>query len=156
MGKSLNDYAAAHPLAENLAPEIVTTAEKSAAEYQEEQKKAEQLKKRILAQLEQGMEPEIILYTAFECIGLYSSDLEFANVGKGHLSRVYADLAQRSFIVDNAEIAAARLSDQQAEYNKRLRNGIARQLAGYKKIAQALGGVLDELDRLEDRTNSEN
>ena len=150
MGKSLADYAAANPMPEPPEREEMAAKAKTMQERQQERERAEQLKQSIIKQLEQGNDPQIILYTALECIGLYTNDPEYITAGQSMLDKVYADLAQQSFLQDNAAIAAERLEAQQAEYNKHLRNSINRQLSGYHRIEKALNDALTALNDMEE------
>lgn len=151
MGKSLKEYAA--EIAIDDFEQQETPAAKSYNEMRIDRERAEQLKQSVLTQLEQGKDPQIILYTALECIGLYSSDPGYIAAGQEYLSRVYADLAQLSFIRDNEAIAAERLEEMQAAYNKKLRNSINRQLYGYRRIERALNDALGVLNEMEQETD---
>ena len=155
MGKSLADYAAANPLPEqpNGEREAMAAAAKTMQERAAERETAEQLKQSVLNQLEQGNEPQIILYTALKCIGLLTNDPEYISTGTGLLDTVWADLAQQSFIQDNAAIAAERLETMQTEYNKKLRSSINRQLSGYRRIERALNEALTALNDMEPETD---
>lgn len=150
MGKSLADYAAANPMPEPPERESMAAAARTMQERQQDRETAEQLKQSIVKQLKQGNDPEIILYSALKCIGLLTNDPEYIASAQSMLDNVYADLAQQSFIQDNAAIAAARLEAQQAEYNRHLRNSINRQLAGYKRIERALNDTLAALNGIEE------
>ena len=152
MGKTLAEYAAANPMPGQPTGEreAMAAAAKTMQERAEERETAEQLKSGIMRQLEQGNAPHIILYTALKCIGLYSNDPEYTKAATGLLDAVYADLAQQSFIQDNAAIAAERLERQQAEFNKQLSSSLKRQLAKYRRIEKALTDALNEVSGIED------
>lgn len=151
MGKSLTEYAAANPLPNiDNERERMAAAAKTYQDRQQEREQAEQLKQSILNQLEQGNDPQIILYTALKCIGLLTADPEYITTGQSYLDSVYADLAQQSFIQDNAAIAAERLEKMQEEYNKKLRNSINRQLGQYRRIEKALNDALTALNDMEE------
>lgn len=157
MGKSLAEYAAERGRIEPPATEIETMKGIAAAakDRQQEAEDAAALKASIAEQIEQGQEPQYILYTAIKCIGLLTHDPAFTEAATGQLDAVYADLAQQSLFNDNAIIAGQRLQDKTQRYNEKLRTQINRQLAAYKGIADALTGALETLNRLE-RTAQEN
>lgn len=137
MGKSLAEYAAQHP--QQGAGDATEQAEnKSIAERREEWNAAEKLRESLLRQITAGQEPNIILYTALECIGLYSADKEWTEAAKTALDSIYADLAQQSFIIDNAEKERERLEQLQADHRREVQNSIDRQLRKLKKIERAL------------------
>lgn len=119
------------------------------AEMQEAYQKALQLKAEMLRQLNAGKAPQIILYTAVEAIGLLTNDPGFTEEGQGKIDTIYKDLAQLSFTHDNDEIARKRLKEQEAAYNKTLRNSINRQLIKYRKIERALNDALIAVDEAE-------
>ena len=147
MGNTLAEYAAAHPMDEqpNGEHEAMAAAAMTAQERKQELENAEQLKSVIMRQLEQGSDPHIILYTALKCIGLYSNDREYTETTTGLMDAVYSDLAQQSFLQDNAAIAAERLKRQQEEFNRQLNSSLKRQLAKYRCIEKALNDALNEL-----------
>ena len=150
MGKSLEEYAAQNPAQE---PETERQAvNKTASSYedrQQERAEAERLKESITNQLEQGNEPQYILYTAITAIGLLTHDEQWAEAGKSTLDKVYEDLAQRSFLVDNAAVAAQRLDGMQAAYNDKLRRQLTRSINGYRRIERALQEALQAVNELE-------
>lgn len=150
MGMSLAEYAALHPQPqpEQERREMEKTA-RTYAERQEERAEVERLKAGIWQQLEQGAAPQYILYAALKAIGILTHDPEFAQAGQKALDNVYADLAQQSFLVDNAAIAAARLENMQANYNSKLRQQLKRNLNGYRRIERALTEALQAVDALE-------
>ena len=149
MGLSLEEYAKLHPMPEPAERETMAAAVRTWAERQEEREQAEQLKRSILEQLQSGNDPQLILYAAIKCIGLYSADAEFTEQAQGCLDSVYSDLMQQSLLTDNAAIAAERLAAMQSEYNAKLRRSINRQLAGYRRITAALNEALAEINDLD-------
>lgn len=150
MGTSLAEYAAQHPQ-EQPAQDRAAMAETAATmkDRQQERERAEQLKASMLTQLEQGNAPQSILYTAITAIGLLTHDEEWAAAAQSTLDKVYADLAQQSFLVDNATIAAQRLEQMQTDYNAKLRRQLNRQLSGYQRIAKGLNEALNALNDLD-------
>lgn len=119
------------------------------AEMQKAYKKAEKIKANILRQLEAGQEPQLILYEALDAIGLLTNDPGFTEATHSKIAATYKDLAQLSFIQDNNAVAHARLKEQEAAYNKTLRNSLNRQLAGYHRIEQALNNALAAVNAAE-------
>ncbi|MCD7711983.1 MAG: hypothetical protein LUJ25_04565 [Firmicutes bacterium] len=153
MGYSLEEYAALHgkeaaPIEENNKAAAIDAKERAAA-----LEKAADLKRSIIEQLEQGTEPQYILYTAIKVISLLSNDADFQEQCTAQLDSVYADIAQRSLFNDNAIIEGERLAAKTADYNGKLRRQINRQLAGYQRIAKELNGALQALDELEQGEN---
>ena len=118
-------------------------------ERRQELEEADGLKDGILRVLEQGTDPQIVLYTAVRAIGLYSGDTEFTRQAYKHLDAVYGDLAQESFIVDNAAIAAERLRLQGKEYRSKLAKQIRRQRGTAKRITAELEAILKSLEQIE-------
>lgn len=151
MKQSLEEYAAAHSIPE---PE----EEKAAREQQAKQiRQAEQLKEdtealkeSIAAQLEQGNEPQYILYAAVKCIGSLTHDPEWTQSNLQILDTVYDDLRQHSFLVDNAAVATKRLEDMQATYNDKLKKQLQTQINGYNRIARALKEALQAVTDIDD------
>ncbi len=154
MGKSLAEYAAESGKQEQPAADrqIMEATAADAKERAAQIMEAAALKESIAQQLEQGNEPQYILYTALKCIGILSNDATWAAAGEAQLDKIYSDLAQRSFITDNEAIAEKRLQEKTAAYNERLRRQLQRQLNGYQRIAKEISGALTALDELEQIT----
>lgn len=152
MAKSLAQYAAENPqeMPETEREQMQHTATMREREQERRQEQAQivKLKASIIAQLEQGNDPQYILYTALEVIGTATHDEEFTKTGKQCLDKVYEDLAQQSLLTDNAAIAAARIKEMQESYNDRLRRQLEKQLTGYQKIARGINDALAALDDL--------
>lgn len=148
MGKSLEEYARLHPQPEPDQRAMEETA-RTYNDRQQEREIVEQLKASILRQLEQGNEPQIILYTALKAIGILTQDAQWAADGQEILDKVYSDLAQESLLTDNAATAAARLDTMQATYNEKLRRQLKSQLNGYKRIEKALQEALQAVNTME-------
>lgn len=148
MATSLEEYARQHP---QQAPEEQPAAETMGSYLQEikDKEAVEQLKAGMLQQLENGNEPQFVLYTAIKAIGILTHDKEFAEAGKRALDAVYGDLAQQSLLTDNAAIAMQRLEERRAEYNEKMRRELNRNLAGYRRLEQALKDALKTIDILD-------
>lgn len=155
MAKSLAEYAAQNPQEQPLHEQQARDAAKGIAERREELEQAERLKASIAQQIEKGNDPQTILYTALSCIGLYSCDPGWASVTQAALDKVYADLAQLSFTIDNAQVERERLERMQEEYNRKLRGAIRKQIRGYDQISRALYAVLDAVEAI-DPENTDN
>lgn len=150
MGKSLAEYAAQNPMQEpERERQAIEETARSYREQMQERETVEGLKASILQQLEQGNAPETILYTALRAIGILTHDEQWMEAGKQTLDKVYADLAQQSFLTDNAAIAAHRLEQMQADYNDKLRRQLTRNLNGYRRIEKALQEALQAVNALE-------
>lgn len=150
MGLSLEEYAKLHPKhqPEREREQMAATAE-TLQDKQQRREEAEHLKEVIRQQLDKGQEPQTVLYTALQCIGLLSNDTEWAEAGQQCLDKVYADLAQQSLLVDNEAVAAKRLDTMQSDYNEKLRRQLNRQLAGNRRIESALREALDAVNALD-------
>ena len=146
MAKSLAEYAAEHPQRE---PEREREAARVYRDLQEERETIAQIKTSITQQLEQGAAPQYILYSALRAIGILTHDNEWAEAGQQALDKVYSDLAQQSFLTDNAAIAAQRLEEMQAGYNDKMRQQLTRQLKGYRKIERALQEALQAVGEMQ-------
>ena len=150
MAKSLEEYAAQHPQQEpERARQSIQEAAKTYQDRQQERERIEQLKASIMRQLEQGNAPQYILYTAIKAIGLLTQDAAWTEAAQETLDSVYADLAQQSFLTDNAAIAAQRLETMQTDYNDKLRRQLTRQLNGYRRIEKALQEALQAVNAIE-------
>lgn len=140
---------------EHTEPEQIGTSSSLAANTQDERERAidrqeaDRLKESITRQLESGTEPQIILLTAVKAIGLYAGDLAFTAAAEEKIDAIYSDLAQQSFIQDNAEIARQRLETQQTEYREKARKGIQRQLTATRRIEHALLDALQAVNAAE-------
>ena len=125
--------------------------EAAAADYQDRQQELEEadgLKDGILRILEQGTDPQIVLYTAVRANGLYSRDPEFTKQAYKYLDAVYGDLAQQSFIVDNAAIAAGRLKEQAEAYRFRLMGQLTRQRNEAQRILKGIEDTLTAINTI--------
>jgi len=150
MGTTLAEYAAQHPQPEpERERQAIDETARSYREQMQEREQVEGLKASILQQLEQGNAPETILYTALRAIGILSHDAAWTEAAKQTLDSVYADLAQQSFLTDNAAIAAHRLEQMQVEYNDKLRRQLTRNLNGYRRIEKALQEALQAVNDIE-------
>lgn len=136
---------------ENVEPESTCGAtlveEKQHLEHAlEASDEAEKIKERIFCELESGRDPQVILYEALNAIGLLTNDTEFTHKTQAKLDSIYKDLAQLSMLQDNDLQAKKRLRKLQADYNNKLKNSLERQLAGCRKIEQALNGALQAVN----------
>ena len=147
MGKSLEEYAAQNPRQEPAEGPAGTA--RTYRDRLEEHAQIERLKASITRQLEDGSEPQYILYTAIRAIGLLTQDQAWAEAREADLDAVYSDIAQESLLTDRTTLAAQRLEDMQGEYTRKLRAQTQRQLSGYRKIETALKEVLRALNELD-------
>lgn len=138
----LEEYAAQHPQVDPIQEQTT----RSYHEWMQDHEEAQKLKQSITRQLEQGNEPQLILYTALKVIGILTNDPEWTEAGHQILDSVYDDLKQQSLIVDNAAIEAERLEKIQADYTTKLRRQLIRQLSSCKQIESALKETLQTLE----------
>lgn len=151
MGKSLEEYARENPMPEPpQEAERRQQAEKAMDKAKKDRERVDRAKEAITAGLAQGSAPQFLLYRAIDAIGILDHDEEWAEARKGELDAVYSDLAQESFLVDNAAIAAERLDRMQKDHNAKLRKELNRQLGKQIQIEKELRGALQALNELED------
>ena len=149
MGKGLFEYAAQNPTQE--PPQERQAIEDTASAYQQQQEQKEQaaqLKENITLLFEQGYDPQIILYWTLELIGLRTNDMEWAQAQQERINKVYADLAQQSFIADNEAIAADRRAQQRKDYYTKLRARLLREIHHCGQIQTELVDAVKVLDDL--------
>lgn len=147
--KSLEEYAAQYQ-AEEMEPvqdlRVMAEISKSYEERKHEADEAQRLKESISAQLEQGLPPQNILYTAITTIGLLTHDEEWAEAGHGILEGIYSDIAQQSFLTDTAAIAEKRLNDMQAAYLDKVRRQLQRDLVSISRIGKSIRETLQVIE----------
>ena len=150
MALSLEEYARLHPQEQpQREREAMAAQAETLHDRQQRREDADRLKEVILQQLEKGQDPQTVLYTALQCIGLLSNDTEWAEAGQKCLDKVFSDLAQQSLLIDNEAVAAQRLDTMQSQYNDKLRRQLNRQLAGYRRIETALREALAAVNDLD-------
>lgn len=137
MAKSLAEYAAQHP-PQDAPIEPIGNAGKTMNERKEEWSRADELRASILRQIQSGQEPSIILYTALQCIGIYSADQEWMEAATKALDSVYEDLAQQSFTADVNAMERERLDALQAAEREKIRNYAKREKRRLDSIVKAL------------------
>lgn len=153
MGKGYFDYvdalpegAGVEPLPDQIQAAIAGT---TYAERKAELEKAAALKDAIAAQMEQGQEPQFVLYAAFELIGIYAEDPEWAKEQRARLDAVYNGLEQQSFLEDGAAVVAARRQKAAEEYAAKARRAIQTTLNRCAKLEKKLQEALEEVDGLD-------
>lgn len=150
MKMSLDEYAEQNPAQEpEQERQAIEETARSYEERQQERADVNRLKDSILNQLEQGNAPQYILYAAIEAIGILTHDEQWTAAGKQILDNVYEDLAQETFLVDNAAVAAHRLQEMKAAYNDKLRRQLTRDINGYRQIEKALQEALQAVNDLD-------
>ena len=152
MKKGIFDYWEEHPDTEDgtLTEQISAAVDRRTyQEAREDQERAARLKDGIAEQIERGTPPEIVLYSAFELIGLYSGDPEWTKEQRAKLEAVYKDLEQQSLITDNAAIANARLKAAADDFAAKTRATIRTKINGCERLEKALRAALLELDALD-------
>lgn len=156
MGKSLAEYAAAHPLP---VPDPDRQAMKATArnyrERQQDRETVEQLKESIMQQLEQGSAPQFILYPALKAIGILTNDQAWTDKGQKILDSVYADLAQQSLLTDNAAVAAQRLDQMQADFITRAKKRTQQNINACVKLQKELNAAMNTLTELEQQNGEQ-
>lgn len=118
----------ADPARDNLPPPATYE------ELKDRHDQVKQLKKDILSQLEQGKDPESVLYIALEALSFATNDPEFFEEGASFLN---GDDVEQSFFLDLEELEAKRNERRRAYYAKRCRE-IDRHLKQIEKDKEAL------------------
>lgn len=150
MAKGLEEYAREHPQQEPAAEkESREQYIKDQTTRQRDRAEVDRLKESITAQLEQGNDPQYILYAAIKAIGILTHDAGWTDRAQSMLNDVYDDLRQQSFLVDNAAIAAHRLEGIKEQYNSRLKKQLQTQLNGYRRVERALNEALQAVNEIE-------
>lgn len=147
MAKGYFDIETAEPT-ENNGGSLART-DREEQQRQQDTAEALRLKESIARGLEQGQEPQALLYTAVRVIGLLTNDPAFTEAAQARIDAVYKDLAQLSFTEDNDRKAQERLEKMQTEYRDKLRGSISRQLNANRRIEKALQEVLNAVDAAE-------
>lgn len=145
---SLEEYAAAHQH-ELTEPERKAQAA-AARSYTEKQEQAAQLadmKAHIIRQLESGAEPQTILYSAISALGLATDDPAWTGAAHEKLESLYSDLAQRSFLTDEAAIAAERMNARHEEYCGKLQRQLLRQVNACRQLEKDLQAALNTIEK---------
>lgn len=154
--KGIFDYWEEHPNTEGgtLTEQISAAVDRRTyQEAREDQERAARLKDGITEQMERGVSPEIVLYSALELIGLYSGDPEWAKEQRAKLEAVYKDLEQQSLITDNAAVANARLKAAADDFAAKTRAAIRAKINGCERLEKTLRAALMELDALDGHEN---
>jgi len=147
MGLSLWEYAERNPQRE---PEEQQTAPaRTWAEAAQDRETVERIKAGITQQLDQGNEPQYILYSALRAIGILTQDQEWTEASTAALDRVYSDLAQQSLMAEEASLAADRLAQQRAAYIQQTRKQLQQNLAKLEKMKEAVIAARAALNLLE-------
>jgi len=147
MGMGLLDYAEQNPGQEpEKEQRAIRETARTYLERKEAQEEATDLKRRIAQQLEDGSEPQYILYTALRAIGILTNDKTWTDEQTARLDSIYGDLAQGSFLVDNAMIAEERLLEKHKEYTEKAGKQLRQLLKAYKLSTDALEAALMLID----------
>ena len=158
MGKTLAEYAAEN---QNPAPEPVREREsiaETAALYslrESKRNRVEELKNCISEEILAGVDPENILYSAIQAIGIMTNDPAWTEAQLTILDRLYNDFRQQSLFVSDEVVKARRLETMQREYNGKLRKQLQRQLTGYRRIERALTEALQAVNDIDPAETSE-
>lgn len=151
--KTLAQYAAENPAAQ--PPQDQEPGKDVIARWGEFDR-AEMIKRQILRSVKAGEAPQVILYKAAECIGLYSADPNYTDQLRAELDGIYADLAQQSLLIDEAAEAAERLKEKQAEYNHKLKEDLRRRFKAAQRIESDLLDLINSIADIEAREAESN
>lgn len=147
MAKTLEEYAAAHPIPEPARPRAEGAGGYS--DYLQRREQVQRMKDSIAQQLQQGAAPQTILYTAIKAIGILTADDPWSAAALESLDSVYADLAQQSMLADNDLIAAQRLDAMREQFATTTRRQLYRQQAAAGKLQRAITEALQALEEIE-------
>lgn len=152
MAKGLWDYIKDNPATSEEPPQVTEDrqrAERAREQARKDRESVDRAKEAIVAGLSQGTAPQYLLYRAIDAISLLDRDPDWGEPLKKKLDEVFADLAQESFLVDNAAIAAERLDKLQKEHNEKLRKNLKTRIRAQERMEAELREALKILDELE-------
>lgn len=147
MGVGLFEYAEKHP-EQQQEPQRQQEPEPT-AQYIRDLRQIEALKDSINQQIEQGREPQYILYTAIRAIGLLTNDDEWEQRQRGALDAIYSDVAQESLFRDSEAAARSRRETLLRDYADKTRRQLTRQLNACRKLQGDLEAAINDVERLE-------
>lgn len=151
MGKSLADYAAENPNPDQMPIKESESVAETAALYslrETKRNRVEELKDCIAQEIQQGIEPELILFPAIQAIGTMTDDPAWTEAQLNILDGLYRDYRQQSLFVSDEVVKARRLETMQQEYSGKLRRQLQRQLTGYRRIEKALTEALQAVNEV--------
>lgn len=148
VGKSLWEYADQNPQQEPQ-PELQAEGRNAWQEAVQNRETVAQIKAGITQQLAQGNEPQYILYSALQAIGILTNDREWMKASMAALDSVYSDLAQQSLLAEESSLAADRLAEQRAAYIQQTRKQLQQNLAKLQKMQEAVIAARAALNLLE-------
>ena len=134
----LKEYAAKHG---SIEPPVISGPAVDFEQMQEDHDRLATMKRDILLQLEQGEDPESILYTAIHAIGLATHDKAYTEQATSYLN---GNKAEASLFLDLDEMEAKRAERRRAYLDKR-RKDVLRQVKLLDADRQALRQELDSL-----------
>ena len=152
-GKSLEDYAAAHPMPDSppgweTGAGLGNVLERRAAEKELAQK-ADREKAAILDLVRHGAPLETVLFRALPLIGALTHDSTWADATGAILGALCADLDQQSLLWDTQRETEKRLDDMQAQFFAKTRGKLKSAVAAQSKLQSALQTAIDALDALQ-------
>lgn len=118
--------------------------------------KANELKESISRQIEQGNDPQYILYTAIRAIGYLTRDTEWQREQEKQLDSVYGDLAQVSFLLDETAIAGERLEEKRQQYAERMLKRLNNNLKDCEKIQTSIKQAMEATRKLMEEPQANN
>ena len=137
---SLAEYARQNGMGE---PPAQSPAMPTYEEQHENWKRVELLKQSIMEQLEEGKEPESILYTALQALSLATNDPVFFDRGCPFLN---GDKVEQSLFLDLDEMQQKRDNRRRAYFEKR-RKEIVRQMKQLENDRTLLARELEQIPK---------
>ncbi len=104
-------------------------------DYRKDERRAAELKAEISAKMRQAVAPQMILYDAFELIGILSRDEKWAEDLRAELAKIYEGLDEPAlFTVGDAE----RLQEKQQAFKDRVLKNLKRNLSSCERLTKDL------------------
>jgi len=153
MGKGLFEYAAENPEKIAAEGERAGVERRATAKAVTDQEKAEELRKIVAAQIADGEEPEIILYSAVKVIGLLTNDPKWTEQQRQALDLLYIDAGQLSLTSEAAQRARERREQYRREYVKKEKKRLEGQIKacdGIKKNLTDAYNIIAAIMELDD------
>lgn len=149
MGKGLFEYAAENPEKIAAEGERAGVERRATAKAVTDQEKAEELREIVAAQIADGEEPEIILYSAVKVIGLLTNDPKWTEQQRQVLDLLYIDAGQESLTSEATHRARERREQYRREYVKKEKKRLEKQRDDCKMLGDYLESALTAIALLE-------
>lgn len=146
MGIGLFEYAQRNP--GGIEPEQPRQEIAETARSVQDQNKIQELKTSIARQIQEGREPQYILYTAIRAIAMLTNDSEWEQPLQETLDGLYSGIAQESFFRDSIATAEAQRETQLNDYVTKTRRQLTRNINACSRLQKNLETALQELETM--------